>query len=185
MLSIVNNENPLNNLYIPKDMVWDPVRSIWLVKEAYEAFYNMNYQMQQDGEVGIIIKEGYRSYAYQNKIYVQQQKELNLRRFTDHVILSRAKYVLPPGCSEHQLGTVCDLEITKNSKQYKWLEENAFYFGIIRRYPEEKEDITKHKCDYTHYRYVGIGHAKKMKKMNWCLEEYNNTIWKKKYDLST
>lgn len=58
------------------------------------------------------------------------------------------------------------------SKEYKWLRENAWKYGLIFRYPEDKSLQTGHSAVYSQMRYVGKEHAKYMYENNLCLEEY-------------
>ena len=46
------------------------------------------------------------------------------------------------------------------------------YFGRVKRYPEDKIDITSINNEPWHYRYVGKDAARTMKQENLCLEEY-------------
>ena len=57
-------------------------------------------------------------------------------------------------------------------KVYPWLDENAYKYGFVKRYPEDKTDITGISNEPWHYRYVGTTVAKIMKEENLCLEEY-------------
>jgi hypothetical protein len=53
-----------------------------------------------------------------------------------------------------------------------WLNANAYKFGFVVRYPENKSEITG-VSNYTHaFRYVGVSHATFMKEHDLCLEEY-------------
>ena len=54
----------------------------------------------------------------------------------------------------------------------QWLDENAYKYGFVKRYPEDKTDITGISNEPWHYRYVGTTVAKIMKEENLCLEEY-------------
>lgn len=58
---------------------------------------------------------------------------------------------------------------------YNWLDENAYRYGFIKRYPADKTKITGINNEPWHYRYVGIEAAKRMKEENLCLEEYLNS----------
>ncbi len=55
---------------------------------------------------------------------------------------------------------------------YQWLDENAYKYGFVKRYPEDKTDITSINNEPWHYRYVGKDAARTMKQENLCLEEY-------------
>ena len=59
-----------------------------------------------------------------------------------------------------------------SEKVYQWLDENAYKYGVVKRYPEDKTDITGISNEPWHYRYVGTTVAKIMKEENLCLEEY-------------
>ena len=48
-------------------------------------------------------------------------------------------------------------------KVYQWLDENAYKYGFVKRYPEDKTDITGISNEPWHYRYVGTTVAKIMK----------------------
>lgn len=86
------------------------------------------------------------------------------------------------GSSEHQTGLAYDLigedytlkyklDFSK-SKEYKWLMDNAYKYGFVLRYPEDKKDITGLSFAPWHFRYVGIDLAKILHDQNLTLEEY-------------
>ena len=64
---------------------------------------------------------------------------------------------------------------TFDSPEMQWLPENAYKYGIILRYPENKEQITGYSSQ-TLYRYVGYNHAYYMNFYNLSLEEYVQEI---------
>lgn len=87
------------------------------------------------------------------------------------------------GQSEHQLGTAFDLQLNGalsweyedallRSADGRWLYENAWKYGFIRRYSPDKRDITGVQNEELHLRYVGREHALIMHVTGWCLEEY-------------
>lgn len=86
------------------------------------------------------------------------------------------KYVAIPDTSEQQLGLSVDINADtdkcSSEKVYQWLDENAYKYGFVKRYPEDKTDITGISNEPWHYRYVGTTVAKIMKEENLCLEEY-------------
>ena len=72
-----------------------------------------------------------------------------------------------------------DQETSSNEKfedteQYKWLNENAYKYGFILRYPKDKIDITGYKFERWHYRYVGTEISYALKDRDITLEEYFN-----------
>lgn len=72
--------------------------------------------------------------------------------------------VAVPGTSEHQLGLTVDFvtpsykkldEGIRNTKEYQWVDEHAWEYGYIIRYPKEKSEITGIISEPWHLRYVG------------------------------
>ena len=90
------------------------------------------------------------------------------------------KYVAIPGTSEHQLGLSVDINADQtkcsSEKVYSWLDHNAYKYGFIKRYPENKIEITGENNEPWHYRYVGVDAALEMQKKGLCLEEYIETL---------
>ncbi len=87
------------------------------------------------------------------------------------------------GYNEFQLGlsidvgeigiSYSDFEITELSS---WLEENAYKYGFVLRYPKQKASITNHSYDAHIYRYVGEEIATYMYENNLTLEEYLGSL---------
>lgn len=86
------------------------------------------------------------------------------------------EYVALPDTSEHQRGLSVDINADTTScsseEVYQWLDDNAYKYGFIKRYPSDKTEITGISNEPWHYRYVGKEAAKTMKEENLCLEEY-------------
>lgn len=91
------------------------------------------------------------------------------------------KYVAVPGFSEHHTGLALDLGIIysdgsegtfSESENAVWMAENSWRYGFVRRYAEDKQDITGISNEAWHFRYTGIPHAAYMHEHNLCLEEY-------------
>ncbi len=59
----------------------------------------------------------------------------------------------------------------KFERMYAWLKTNAYKYGFIERYPENKEYITRMEYQPYTYRYVGDA-AETIYNQNLCLEEY-------------
>lgn len=84
-----------------------------------------------------------------------------------------------PGCSEHQAGLAADLYTYQHAGRRfidsaggKWIQENAWRYGFIIRYPYGKSDITGCIYEPWHVRYVGQPHAQILYSNRWTLEEY-------------
>ena len=54
----------------------------------------------------------------------------------------------------------------------KWLAENAWRYGVIRRYPPDQPEAAGWDSERLHFRYVGKAHAAAMHAAGYCLEEY-------------
>lgn len=128
----------------------------------------------------LFVREGYRSEKQQEEImqeYIGRYEKMGHNYFIARK--QARKYVALPRTSEHELGLSVDINADTNvcSKQevYKWLNQNAYHYGFIKRYPHDKVAITGINNEPWHYRYVGIEVATKMKEENLCLEEYLNS----------
>lgn len=77
---------------------------------------------------------------------------------------------------EHQLGITADINADTgrctSEKVYQWMAENSWKYGFIRRYPENKIEITKIQYEPWHFRYVGKEAAEEIYDKGLCLEEY-------------
>ena len=87
------------------------------------------------------------------------------------------EWVAIPGTSEHQLGLCVDISADVASGQdpgtvWYWLLENSWQYGFVKRYPEDKTDITGIINEPWHFRYVGVNAATQMTQQGLCLEEY-------------
>ena len=89
-------------------------------------------------------------------------------------------YCFPPGRSEHQTGLCMDMhnvdvgkqETFNNTPAARWLEENAYRFGFILRYPAGKEHITGAVYESWHFRFVGRTLATYLHDNGLTLDEY-------------
>ena len=70
------------------------------------------------------------------------------------------------------MGSNDDYNKFQKSKEFNWMENNAYKYGFILRYPKDKERITGFKYEPWHYRYVGKKIAKYLYENNLTLEEY-------------
>ena len=78
-----------------------------------------------------------------------------------------------PGYSEHQLGLAVDIDGNEGETgTLRWLEEHAWEYGFILRYPAGKDSITGSACSENHFRYVGLDAAKQIRELDITLEEY-------------
>jgi D-alanyl-D-alanine carboxypeptidase len=107
------------------------------------------------------VTEGYRTYDYQQSLYDSAADK---------------SFVALPGHSEHHTGLAADISYNgvniQTSTQGAWLKDNAYQYGFILRYPQNKESITQIPYEPWHYRYVGQPHAYYCWKNALVLEEY-------------
>lgn len=87
------------------------------------------------------------------------------------------------GYDEFQLGlsiNVGEIGISysdfANTDLSTWLENNAYKYGFVLRYPKQKASITNHSYDAHTYRYVGIEAATYMYENDLTLEEYLGSL---------
>ena len=144
---------------------------------AIKYLKDMLNDMREDGNTNIWVQSSYRSVKRQKELYDNSiQKYLKQGKSEEEAIKLTDEYINRPGCSDHNLGLAVDFNYVDNSfedtKEFKWLQENAENYGFILRYPKDKEDITTIAYESWHWRYVGEEHAKKINELNMCLEEY-------------
>ena len=149
-------------------------------KKVDSRIYPELQQMFNDARaegLALFVREGYRTTEEQQKIMDEKINEYEKQGYSAKEAKKRAeKYVAIPDTSEHQLGLSVDINADtdkcSSEKVYQWLDENAYKYGFVKRYPEDKTDITGISNEPWHYRYVGTTVAKIMKEENLCLEEY-------------
>ena len=119
------------------------------------------------------ISSAWRSGQYQQDLW-DEYKDLYGEEYVK-------KYVAEPGKSEHHTGLALDLGITyedgsagtfSESDNAGWMAEHCGEYGFVRRYAEDKTEITGISNEAWHFRYVGQPHASYMLANNLCLEEY-------------
>ncbi len=128
------------------------------------------------------VTSGFRSYATQNYLfnsYVRNELSAHptwTQSQAEEFVLT---YSCRPGTSEHQTGLCCDMHTLPGAdksfaatEQAKWLADNAWKFGFILRFPEDKTDVTGISYEPWHFRYVGRYHAYRIWSQGLCLEEY-------------
>lgn len=166
-------------IYLPNDYVPNNLTTIsnsfsssnrQLVYEAKEAFEKMASSAKEQGYT-IRVISAYRSYEYQKGLYDNYVKKDGIEKADT--------YSARPGFSEHQTGLVVDIDNGtvdynnfENTKEFKWMDENAHLYGFILRYPKEKECITGYDYESWHYRYVGETIATFIKNNNLTYDEY-------------
>lgn len=176
---IVNEDHPIGEEYVPDNLVTldssrITVSNVYSLREdAYNDLLEM-YDAASLAGLKMRIISGYRSYSEQVTLYEYYKKE-NGEAWAEEIDDK-------PGLSEHQLGLCVDIGIANgncdlnacfaDTSLYTWLKENAYKYGYIERYPENKQDITGVIYSPWHYRYIGKELAKKVYDSGLTLEEY-------------
>lgn len=175
-LAIINTKYPLPDSYAPTLSNAINGSNIQLDSRVSEHYAEMYAAAKLSGCV-LTPYSGYHTYALQETTYNRKVNfYINKGMSAEEANQKASAQVLPAGCSEHNAGLAMDIVSASsdfvNTKEYKWLCENAHNYGFILRYPEDKTAITGMNFEPWHWRYVGTQAAKEMKEKNQCLEEY-------------
>ncbi|MCY6484163.1 M15 family metallopeptidase [Clostridium aestuarii] len=181
ILVLVNKNNSLPSDYVPENLV------IPNVPFSFEEF-NEKKLMRRDAalaleelfkkakvdNIDLYAVSSYRSYTRQEAIFTSS--------INKHGIEIANQFSAKAGESEHQTGLAMDItsatvnfyltQYFGNTKEGKWVKENAADFGFIIRYPKDKEHITGYQYEPWHIRYIGKEDAKNIANQNITLEEY-------------
>lgn len=173
LLVLVNKYNYLPENYKPKDLEridgaygdQVPMRKIII-----EPFKELQKAAKEELKINLMPTTAYRNENLQRTLYDNYVK----RDGKD----AADTYSARPRYSEHQTGLAIDLKNTSlenirlTDDNYKWLENNAYKYGFIIRFPKDKEFITGYQFENWHIRYVGKDIAKVIHDNKLTLEEY-------------
>jgi len=178
---VVNKQRQLPEGYTPPNLTVPDVPFYFdefhqkkqMRQEAATALENL-FQAANQEEFDLVAASGYRSYARQKSIY-QSNVDAYGREEAN-------KFSAQPGHSEHQTGLAMDVTIAElgfklvqdfgQTPEGEWLEENAYKYGFIIRYPKGKKDITGYSYEPWHLRFVGKEDAKEIHQASKTLEEF-------------
>ena len=173
-LMLVNRLYGLSKDYEPDDIIDVPSQYAYTgVKISNSIMDNIVALIDAASDEGytFVLADGYRSYSEQESIFERYKNAYGYSE-ADR-IAARA------GHSEYQTGisfTIVPLykeyDKPKESLEYKWLSDNAYRYGFIFRFPEDKTDITGFEASTWRLRYVGSEAANIIKTENICFEEY-------------
>ena len=171
---LVNKYNYLDKDYVPKNL--EKISTVYalsnmkLVENAKEAYEEMAKDASKS-KLKLVILSSYRSYDYQVDLYNRYAKKDGKEKADT--------YSGTPGFSEHQTGLAFDIYNGKttytkfeSTKEFDWMQENAYKYGFILRFPKGKELETGYQYESWHYRYVGKDIAKEIYDKDICFEEY-------------
>lgn len=171
--------SPLPEGYAPPQL--DTVAGYQVDSRIASALKQMIAEAKLEG-INLQICSAYRSEDYQRELHSNKiQEHMAYGYSEDAAVAAASSIVLPPGTSEHQTGLALDI-VTPDyqvlddgyaeTPAAKWLAANAWKYGFILRYPQDKQEITDIIFEPWHYRYVGEEHAKAIYDGSYCLEEY-------------
>lgn len=176
---IINKANPITEESLIKykqvEVLDNAIPNVKMEKETYKNYLKLKENLLERGYY-INVRSGFRSFDESNEIY-NYYSSLNGEVYAE-------KYIAKPGVSEHNAGLAFDFILSKDktslktdyqSDEYKYLENTAYLYGFIIRYPKDKENITGYSYEPWHLRYVGTELAKYLTKNNLTLEEYYET----------
>jgi LAS superfamily LD-carboxypeptidase LdcB len=181
VLLLINKQNRLDESYVPRDLI---VPNIPFSFRGYNDKKLVRYEVAlalqelfayaNIDSVRLYAVSGYRSYNRQKTIFNRNVNKYGYEKANE--FSARA------GESEHQTGLAMDVssrvvnmelvESFGDTKEGKWLVDNAYKAGFIIRYPKDKMDITGYQYEPWHIRYVGLKVAKIIADNDITLEEY-------------
>lgn len=165
LLMVVNKKHPLPADYNPYNGGLSP--------KTNQAKDELISAMKAAGfNVGDTVS-GYRAYDYQKTLY-------------DGYVAGQGQAAADsvsarPGYSEHQTGLAFDLRSStgglfaeggSDPDAAQWLQDNAYKYGLIVRYPEDLTTSTGYDHEEWHMRYVGKRAAAVITKYHLSLEQY-------------
>jgi len=183
-LLLASSAQPLAEDYEPEDLVklasrrsgastkgtvyTEATTSIQLRQEAADALVEMCAAAEKKDTL-LYVRQGYRSYADEAARYARLEK--------------RGEAGQKPGETDYQTGlavTVVGKDWKSKAltaefaetKEGKWLAQNAAKYGFVVRYPQNKMEATGWEYEPWHLRYVGVAAATYMQENDLCLEEF-------------
>ena len=178
-LLLANVDNPLpQDFTVETEVVQN---SFEMDARVAQTMRDMIDAAAKDG-VDLLVCSAYRSIEKQQTLFDEQvQIYLNQGKSQQEAYDLTASAIAIPGTSEHHTGMAADIVTPTHqtldpefadTEAGQWLQEHAWEYGFVMRYPEDKQDVTKIIYESWHYRFVGKTHAKLMKESGLCLEEY-------------
>ena len=173
-LLLVNHNHPLPDGYTCRTVTLTNGEQV--DERIYPSLQKMFDAMRKQG-LFPIVASGYRTRAMQEQMMQEKVDEYKSAGFSDAEAVEKAKdWVALPGTSEHESGLAVDINAdgihSTGNQIYTWLDEHAWEYGFIKRYPDNKTAITGIRHEPWHYRYVGKAAAKEIWEQGVCLEEY-------------
>lgn len=178
-LILVSKKSPLpSNFQVNLAYIRDGYRGDARVK----AYVNTMIDDAQKQGITLTLCSAYRTKETSASLYKSEVQAFVNRGYSQkEAEKEAARWVAPPGTSEHHTGLAFDIVTPsyqtldhgfKNTQAAKWLKANCAKYGFILRFPEDKQNVTGITFEPWHFRYVGKTHAQKIMSEGLCLEEY-------------
>ena len=171
---VVNKSRPLQPVnYAPADLMTPSIGGGQIRAVVAPALEKL---AQDASKAGLPLKliSGYRSYTTQQSVYGGY--------VTNNGQAAADTFSARPGHSEHQTGFAADLGNSNGSCDLdqcfgstplgQWLAANAYKYGFVIRYQQDKTPITGYEAEPWHVRYVGIDLALQLHANGQTLEEF-------------
>ena len=178
-LMLVNHEHPLEKDF---DGELTELRYGQSVdSRIYPDLQEMFDEMREKGLSPRVV-QGYRSYSEQEKRLGSKISEyMSYGKSKEEAERLALQWEAAPGTSEHELGICVDIssetgENASANEVWNWMDENCWKYGFIKRYPNNKSQITGVRGEPWHYRYVGAEAAEEIMKKGITLEEYLGAV---------
>lgn len=148
---------------VDKEYTWN---TVYLKKEAYEAFKNM-YEAAKKDNVKLVVVSGCRTFNDQQCMWENKWKSNDFTKYQNKTerALNILSYIAMPGTSRHHWGTEIDFNSAKlayyeqgtGKKMYEWLLKNASKFGFYQPYTTiGKKRRTGYKEEKWHWSYLPL-----------------------------
>jgi D-alanyl-D-alanine carboxypeptidase len=165
LLIPVDRQRALPDGYAPPDLVSFGGRQVWaIVRPDLSAMI----EAASKENVDLAPISGYRpadeqSLAFESAVWQSMARGESANR--DEAEAKMARYVAPPGHSQHQLGTAIDFSTWDinyalqptfaETEAGRWLEQNAWQYGFVLSYTRNGEERSGYAYEPWHYRWIG------------------------------
>lgn len=175
-LVLVDGEHPIAQVdALPKMTVLR--RGEQVDSRIYPPLQKMFDDMRAQG-LRPIVADGYHSGEEHEKLLESLAKDFETSGETAQRARALAELAIgAAGANEHELGICADITSEKGdavSEQavLTWMQEHAWEYGFILRYPQGAEQVTGRSGNLRHYRFVGTEAARVIYEKELTLEEY-------------
>jgi D-alanyl-D-alanine carboxypeptidase len=147
----------------------------------YPDLQDMFDEMRANGLSPRVV-QGYRTSSEQeNRLKNKISEYMGYGKSREEAEKLALQWEAAPGTSEHELGICVDISSEEGDNAsagevWSWLDENCWKYGFIKRYPNNKSQITGVRGEPWHYRYVGTEAAEEIMEKGVTLEEYLGAV---------